>query len=127
MSSLSASQAAYELGTDAKTLRRFLRQDVTYNNAGSGGRYSFESADIPALKAKFETWQGRPKTVTSKGIADAPGLPARVARSRTRADRQAVKALSEERVNRLEAALLANGLHISQMRDRESWAPRVSA
>lgn len=124
MRTLSAAEAASELGTDPKTLRRFLRQDPNFVNAGSGGRYTFTDDDLPGLRDRFATWQGRPKSSKSSTIEDKPGLPASVARSRKPSDVRAVRDLSTERVDRLEAALKAHGLHISQMRDREGWAPR---
>jgi hypothetical protein len=124
----SASEAAAELGTDGKTLRRFLRQDPSFKNAGSGGRYEFTTADMPKLTEKFNAWHNRPKTSRSVGqpmISDAAGLPHSIVRSRDPRDQARVRQLSQERVDRLEAALKAAGLHISQMRDREGWAPRV--
>lgn len=124
MRSLTAAEAATELGTDPKTLRRFLRQDPTYRNAGSGGRYTFTDDDLPKLKERYLAWQGRPRSARQNGIEDAPGLPARVARSRDPRDLATVRALSTERVDRLEAALREKGLHISQMRDRETWGAR---
>lgn len=115
MRTYTASEAATELGTDGKTLRRFLRQDPTYKNAGSGGRYEFRTGDMPQLTEKFAEWQNRPKSSKSSGVTlieDAPGLTYRQAK-----DPAAVRAISQERVDRLEAALRAAGLHISQMRD----------
>lgn len=52
----SASQAAAELKTDARTLRRFLRKDPTYNNAGAGGRYEFTTRELATLKKRFDAW-----------------------------------------------------------------------
>lgn len=123
---LTAAEAATELGTDPKTLRRFLRQDPTFVNAGSGGRYTFIDEDLPGLRDRFGTWQGRPKGSKGTTITDEPGLPHTIIRSREARDVAAVRALSAARVDRLEAALKANGLHISQMRDREGWAERVT-
>lgn len=120
----SAKDIAIQLETDAKTLRRFLRQDPQYRNPGSGGRWMFTDQDVEIIRGRFAEWQGRPRT-TSVGktmIEDAEGLPARVIRSRSMADRAAVKAMTEARVDRLEEALKAKGLHISQMREREGWA-----
>lgn len=130
MRTFSASEAAAELGTDGKTLRRFLRQDSTYKNAGSGGRYEFTTADMPKLTEKFNAWHNRPKSSKSTGVAlieDQPGLAHSIVRSRDPEDQARVRQLSRERVDRLEAALKAAGLHISQMRDREGWAPRIDA
>lgn len=110
-----AADAASQLNTDGKTLRRFLRQDATYVNAGSGGRYMFAEADIPALTERFIVWRDRPKTTSSSTtlIVDNAGLTMSVARN----DPAAVRAITEQRVDRLEAALKATGLHISQMKE----------
>jgi hypothetical protein len=119
MRSFTAVEAASELKTDGRTLRRFLRKHPAYQNAGSGGRYVFTENDMKALSDRFDEWSNRSKTSKASGttmIADEPGLPASIVRSRKPADVEAVKALSLARVERLEAALLATGLHISQMR-----------
>lgn len=130
MKKYSAKDAAAELGTDGKTLRRFLRTpDSGFIPVGSGGSYEFSTGDMPKLKTNFAKWNTRPSRNAVKTapngtlITDAPGLDPRVARY----DRAAVQKLTAERVDRLEAALKARGLHISQMRDREGWAPRHKA
>ncbi|MGE3487462.1 MAG: hypothetical protein AB7L09_22300 [Nitrospira sp.] len=117
----SAKDIATELNTDPKTLRRFLRQDPQYRNPGSGGRWMFTEDDVQIISKRFGEWQGRPHTSASGKtlIEDVPGLEGRVIRSKTRTDRAAVRAITEARVNRLEAALKAKGLHISQMQDRD--------
>jgi hypothetical protein len=121
VSQLTAVETAEQLGTDAKTLRRFLRQEPSYSNAGSGGRYTFTTGDIPSLRVKFDKWTNRPrKNRNSVVMVDEAGLPMTVCRSRDRSDIAAVRALTEARVDRLETALRARGLHVSQMRDRES-------
>ena len=127
MKIFSAKDAAAELGTDGRTLRRFLRTpDSGFTPVGSGGSYSFTTADMPKLKAAFSKWNTRPSRNVVKSnasgrplIEDRPGLTHTQAR-----DPRLVKKITEERVDRLEAALRATGKHISQMRDREGWAPR---
>lgn len=126
MRTYSAAEAAQELGMEgdpklaAKLLRSLVRDAPSFKNAGSGGRYEFRTSDLPALRKLVDAHRGKPKTTRSKGktlIKDAPGLPILVARN----DPAAVRAITEERVDRLEAALMATGKHISQMRERESW------
>lgn len=120
MRTYSAAEAAAELQVDSKTLRRLVRNAPAFRNAGSGGRYVFRTSDLPALRKLVAEHQGKPKTTRSRGktlIEDAPGLPMRVART----DPAAVKKITEDRVDRLEAALKATGKHISQMRNRETW------
>jgi len=127
----SAKDAAAELGTDGRTLRRFLRTaDSGFTPVGSGGSYSFTTADMPKLRTAFSKWNSRPSRNVVKSsptgaplIEDRPGMSMRD----VRANPAAARRLNEERVDRLEAALRATGKHISQMRDREGWAPRVKA
>lgn len=119
MKQFSAKDAAVELGTDGKTLRRFLRQDATYRNAGAGGRYTFTTADMPTLRARFNAW-AKPRTTR---VAKAKVANGDAGLSHVEAKNPAlVKKLTEERIDRLEAALREKGLHISQMRERETWA-----
>lgn len=57
---LSAKGAARELGTDARTLRKFLRSDHSpFQAVGQGRRYEFDTDQFKKLKMKFEKWQKR--------------------------------------------------------------------
>jgi hypothetical protein len=82
-----SAQVAGQLNTDAKVLRRFLRATPEWSNPGSGGRYSFSSADVKAIKRQFPAWlegQGTPTarkprkaarvTATPSGAKVATGL-----------------------------------------------------
>jgi hypothetical protein len=51
---LSAKQAATKLGTDARTLRKFLRKKNGL--VGQGQRWVIDPADISSLKKEFEAW-----------------------------------------------------------------------
>lgn len=59
---LSAKQVARQIDTDAKTLRKFLRDESSgYKPVGQGGRYDFPEAEIPVIKKAFDEWRnGRP-------------------------------------------------------------------
>lgn len=53
----SAKQVASRIGTDAKQLRKFLRDPNSgYKPVGQGGRYDFPEADLPAIKTAFDAW-----------------------------------------------------------------------
>lgn len=52
---LSTKDVAEKLGTDAKTLRVFLR--ASNHGVGSGKPYEFSAKDVAGLKAKFTKWQ----------------------------------------------------------------------
>lgn len=127
------------IGTDSKLLRRFLRDKTTsFIPCGSGSRYSFTPEDVEGITREFGPWQVRQ-------AAKAAQKPAKLRTEATRApgtqaDRDAVvwaedgpvtledirvprvRAIVRERAqaaeDRLNALLLAKGLHVSQMRDR---------
>lgn len=50
-------EAAEKVGTDARTLRIFLRASTDYEAVGSGSRYSFTAKEIPTLKSRFAKWE----------------------------------------------------------------------
>lgn len=55
---LAAKQVATILGTEAKTLRQFLRSDAsTFEAVGSGGRYEFTKGDVDNIKKEFDAWK----------------------------------------------------------------------
>lgn len=55
---LAAKQVATALGTEAKTLRQFLRSDAsTFEAVGSGGRYEFTANDVIGIRKEFEAWK----------------------------------------------------------------------
>lgn len=55
----SAKEAAIQLGTDARTLRKFIRSSDDFDAVGQGNRYEFTSKEIKALKKKFDAWNGK--------------------------------------------------------------------
>jgi hypothetical protein len=66
----SAKQVASRIGTDAKQLRKFFRDENSgYTPAGQGGRYDFPEEEIPKIKAKFDTWNS---TKTRRNRAPSP-------------------------------------------------------
>lgn len=50
--------AAAELGTTPRLLRRFIRQNDSWKNATHAGRYSFTESEMKSLKVQFNHWQG---------------------------------------------------------------------
>jgi hypothetical protein len=129
---VNAHQAAEKIGTDARTLRRFLRSPKsTFKAVGSGGRYEFEEKDVPTLRKKFEEWRNAAttsrapskreiRTAVEKFVDQDSPMPVSIlGRKLTRAQREARDVASRARVDRLEEALRASGKHISQRKD---WA-----
>jgi hypothetical protein len=126
--------AAIRLGTDSKTLRRFLRSPAsTFEAVGSGGRYEFQERDIQTLSREFAKWNStqvqrpaKPTTPTperrttkltpderdrlvwnEEGTIELPDI-------RDPKVRDAVRAEGARRAARLDEMLMAAGLHISQ-------------
>lgn len=131
---MNTAAVADALSTTPKTLRRFLRADPTFTNAGSGGRYEFTEADIPGLKKRFGIWAGTRVTRTPVGVESTPrvrdggndDIPATEIRRIIRAcgaDRAEIRRLAAERVDRLEESLKARGLHISQPQVAKTYKP----
>lgn len=122
---LSSKMVAQQIETDPRTLRRFLRDDPTYRNAGSGGRYVFTARDLPTLRKRFAIWQRGVEARRAK--RDTSGLikhrPPRQEPDVIEIPRctPALRKRDREQIARLEARLRECGLHISQMRD---WGPR---
>lgn len=52
---LSAKQAAIQLGTDARTLRKFLRASDDFDAVGQGNRYEFDAKEMKKLKKLFNS------------------------------------------------------------------------
>jgi hypothetical protein len=62
---LTAKEAARELGTDARTFRKFMRAVTPKEDQpGQGNRYSIEQRKMKALKKQFDEWSA-PKAKAS--------------------------------------------------------------
>lgn len=86
----SAKEAAIECGTDARTLRKFLREFLPQEEQpGQGGRYSFTKGEITKFKKAFSTWSAKGKAAT----ADAP--PAKKGK-KAKAEAPPVEELTED-------------------------------
>jgi hypothetical protein len=58
---LTAKEAARELGTDARTFRKFMRAITPKEEQpGQGNRYSIEQRKMRTLKQQFDEW-AKPK------------------------------------------------------------------
>lgn len=86
-----AKQVATRIGTDAKTLRKFFRSAAsTVEPVGQGGRYEFDAADLPKIRAEFVKW--------NKGKADRAAAAAapRSARGRVMRSIPGIEPVVEE-------------------------------
>lgn len=103
----SAPALAQKIGTDAKTLRRFLRENASFRNPGSGGRYVFTAKEAESVEKAFRSWDGK----RSRRSQTSDNTRAKGKTQSRSAERQKS---AQKRVDALEAALLASGKHISQ-------------
>lgn len=70
---ISAKQAAIQLGTDARTLRKFIRSSNDFDAVGQGNRYEFDTKEMKRLKKAFTAWSGNKTTkkpVNGKKVKD---------------------------------------------------------
>lgn len=82
---LSAKEAAAQIGTDARTLRKFIRSEkanLPIDPCGQGNRYEFTSAEVKALKKQFIAWSGG----TTKTEAPAPPAAKKGKKSKAKAE-----------------------------------------
>lgn len=124
---LTSKMVATALSTEPRTLRRFLRDDPTYRNAGSGGRYAFTTRDMDTLKKRFAAWQLGVEARRAK--RDTSGLVNKPKTQEVEPDNieipkctPALRKLEREQIERLDARLKECGLHITQLKDRAEWA-----
>lgn len=104
---LSARELAERIGTDPKTLRRFLRENDSFRNPGSGGRYEFTEKEAQSAERAFKVWR-------ANSPRRAQTSPKSSAKSKTQRSSEDAKQRARERVDALEASLKSSGKHISQ-------------
>lgn len=114
-----ATEAAAELDIDPRALRRFLRQDDSYRNAGMGGRYMFNESELVSLRKAYTSWQKshpvkkrKVDEVDPRILDDDPGVPleklsARGLTPSLRASRAAARAQRQQRLRVRIATVLA--------------------
>jgi hypothetical protein len=68
------------IGTDAKSLRRFMRSHVTriggtvgVDTPGRGGRYAIDESEIDAIAEAFNAWRARNGGAMLFTLADDAG------------------------------------------------------
>lgn len=70
---LTAKQLASALGTDGKTVRKFLRSE--FGKVGQGQRWNIDPDKVDELKTKFEAWGKRTRSTKSKDKAKVEDVP----------------------------------------------------
>jgi len=72
----SANEAAATIGVDPRALRRFLRNNDSYRNAGMGGRYQFTESEVASLGRALSKQARKAPVVPEVTILDEdPGVP----------------------------------------------------
>ena len=67
MATITPAEFAQKLGSDPRTVRKFLRSEAGMNaRVGKGSRWALESKQIASLTKKFRKWDEARKT------SDAP-------------------------------------------------------
>lgn len=56
MATYGSNEAAEEIGTTPRLLRRFLRSNDSWKNATQAGRYEFTESELKSLKIQFNKW-----------------------------------------------------------------------
>lgn len=122
---------ADQLGTDPKTLRRFIRSRACpFDAVGAGGRYDFTPDDIPVMADAFTAWSAGPDAPKpAKAVKSATSRRGRKTRTQAEIDAEVwaeegpvvlpeinahLRAAAQRRIDRLEELLMARGQHISQ-------------
>ena len=74
---LTVKEVAEQLGTDGRTLRKFLRHEATEaggtigeDTPGKGGRYSLEARSVKGLQKRFDLWSAARKTSATETESD---------------------------------------------------------
>lgn len=62
MASYGSTEAAEEIGTTPRLLRRFLRSNDSWKNATQAGRYEFTESELKSLQIQFNKWHSGRKT-----------------------------------------------------------------
>lgn len=114
--------AAQALGTDSRTLRRFLRRDKTYRNAGPGGRYSFTQSELLTLRKRYQAWADKNSQRHTIARSTRPAIDPEdydqviTIPKMTPELREQIR----EQEARLDRRLKEVGLHLSQL-NRKEW------
>lgn len=70
---LTPAEFALEVGTDARTARKFLRSDQGMNaKVGKGQRWAIEARQVRSLKAKFSKWDEARNAAKTPDEVEAP-------------------------------------------------------
>lgn len=88
----SAKQVANRIGTDAKTLRKFLRSSASpYTAVGQGKRYEFPKDELAEMKKLFNAWQTKNRARMTKAETTPKVDPDSARRTREAAFNKAVE------------------------------------
>lgn len=73
MSTITPKEFAQKLGSDPRTVRKFLRSEAGMNSrVGKGSRWSLETKQIAGLTKKFRKWDEARKAPEAPDEVEAP-------------------------------------------------------
>lgn len=71
MAAMTAQELATELGTDARTIRKFLRSVTDKENQpGKGARWSIEKKHLRTLRKQYTDWDAARQTAADEAEVD---------------------------------------------------------
>lgn len=62
MATITPKEFAVKVGSDGRTVRKFLRSIDSVESPGKGGRYAIEAKQVKSLTAQFSKWDEARKT-----------------------------------------------------------------
>ena len=77
MPNMTPKEFAAEVGSDGRTVRKFLRSDAGLDRkVGKGHRWTIEAKQVKSLKTKFAKWdEARKAAATDANEVEAPASP----------------------------------------------------
>lgn len=76
MATMTTTEVAAEFGTDARTLRKFLRSEEGKNTkVGKGARWGIEKRELRALRSRFAKWDEARTAPVADESPEAPETP----------------------------------------------------
>lgn len=73
---MTTAEVAAEFGTDARTLRKFLRSEQGKGTkVGKGARWSIERRELRALRSRFTKWTNEADAAKADKAPEAPIAP----------------------------------------------------
>lgn len=94
---MSAKEVARELGTDARTFRKFMRATLPKEDQpGQGNRYQIDPEELDDIRKAFKAWGGgKPKQTADDDVEDEAPKPKKK-KSKKKAKVEEIEELDDE-------------------------------